>query len=75
LSPCPIKCPNRNAPPKSNPSAPSKSGGSTIQVWRIDDNGNVFAVGEPASEHDARCLVQQYEERGHKQMYWVAPVK
>jgi hypothetical protein len=46
-----------------------------FQVWRIDDNANVFAVGEPASEHDARCLVQQYEERGHKQMYWVAPVK
>ena len=46
-----------------------------FQVWRIDDNGNVFTVGEPTSERDARCLVQQYEARGHKQMYWVAPVK
>jgi hypothetical protein len=46
-----------------------------FQVWRIDDNGNVFAVGEPTSERDARCLVQQYEARGHKQMYWVAPIK
>jgi hypothetical protein len=46
-----------------------------FQVWRIDDNGNVFAVGEPTSERDARCLVQQYEARGHKQMYWVAAAK
>jgi hypothetical protein len=48
---------------------------SAFQVWRIDGNGNVFAVGEPTSERDARCLVQQYEDRGHKQMYWVTPVK
>ena len=46
-----------------------------FQVWRIDDNGNVFTVGEPTSERDARCLVAMYEARGHKQMYWVAPVK
>ena len=45
-----------------------------FQVWRIDDNGNVFTVGEPTSERDAHCLVAQYEARGHKQMYWVAPV-
>jgi hypothetical protein len=46
-----------------------------FQVWRIDDNGNVFTVGEPTSERDARCLVAHYEARGHKQMYWVAPAK
>lgn len=46
-----------------------------FQVWRIDDNGNVFAVGEPTSERDALCLVEQYEARGHKQMYWVTPAK
>jgi hypothetical protein len=46
-----------------------------FQVWRIDDNGNVFTVGEPTSERDARCLVAQYEARGHKQMYWVARAK
>ena len=42
-----------------------------FQVWRIDDNGNVFAVGEPTSERDARCLVAQFKARGHKQTYWV----
>lgn len=46
-----------------------------FQVRRIDDNGNVFAVGDPTSERDARCLVQEYEARGHKQMYWVAPAQ
>ncbi|WP_254507436.1 hypothetical protein [Anatilimnocola floriformis] len=45
-----------------------------FQVWRIDDNGNVFTVGEPTSERDARCQVAMYEARGHKQMYWVAAV-
>lgn len=46
-----------------------------FQVWRIDDNGNVFAVGEPTSEGDARCLVAQFEARGHKQTYWVERAK
>jgi hypothetical protein len=45
------------------------------QVWRIDDNGNVFAVGEPTSERDARCIVAQFEARGHKQTYWVERAK
>jgi hypothetical protein len=40
------------------------------QVWRIDDNGNVFKVGEPTSERAARCAVKQFEVRPHKQMYW-----
>jgi diamine N-acetyltransferase len=46
---------------------------NVFQVWRIDDNGNVFTVGEPTSERDARCLVAEFEARGHKQMYRVAP--
>lgn len=47
----------------------------TFQVWRIDDNGNVFAVGEPTSDRDARCQLAMYEARGHKQTYWVERVK
>jgi len=42
------------------------------QVWRIDDNGNVFKVGEPTSERAARCWVKQLEAHPHKQMYWIA---
>lgn len=41
-----------------------------FQVWRQDDNGNVFRVGEPTSERDAVCLVNQLESSGHKQTYW-----
>lgn len=48
---------------------------AAFQVWRIDDNGNVFTVGEPTSERDARGQVAMYEARGHKQTYWVEPAK
>lgn len=41
----------------------------SFQVWRQDDNGNAFKVGEPTSERDARCLVQEFESHGHKQLY------
>lgn len=44
------------------------------QVWRIDDNGNVYKVGEPTSERAARCLVKQLESHPHKQMYWCEKV-
>jgi hypothetical protein len=44
------------------------------QVWRIDDNGNVYKVGEPTSERAARCSVKQFEVRPHKQMYWCEKV-
>jgi hypothetical protein len=41
-----------------------------FQVWRQDDNGNVFAVSNPTSERDARCWIRQFECLGHKQTYW-----
>jgi len=41
-----------------------------FQVWRQDDNGNAFKVGEPTSERDAKCWVQHFESLGHKQTYW-----
>jgi hypothetical protein len=45
-----------------------------FQVWRVDDNGNVFKVGEPTSERDAKCWAAELESYGHKQLYWLAPV-
>jgi len=39
-------------------------------VYRIDDNGNVFAVQRNLSREEAECLVAEFEARGHKQMYW-----
>jgi catechol 2,3-dioxygenase-like lactoylglutathione lyase family enzyme len=46
---------------------------STWTVWRQDDNGDRFAIssGHGRAEADRLCL--QFEQRGHKQTYWVAP--
>jgi len=40
-------------------------------VYRIDDNGNVFAVRKALPREEAERLVAEFEARGHKQMYWV----
>ncbi len=40
-------------------------------VWRQDDNGNIFLVRDSLTEPDARKLVHELEEEGHKQTYWV----
>ncbi len=40
-------------------------------VWRQDDNGNEFKIESGLSESDARSIVEEFERRGHKQMYWV----
>lgn len=44
------------------------------QVWRNGDDGNSFAVGNPTSERDAKCMVQHYDSLGHKQCYWYSRV-
>jgi hypothetical protein len=44
--------------------------GSTWAVWRIDDNGNTFAVRQSLSREEAARLVAELEARGHKQTYW-----
>ncbi len=44
-----------------------------FQVWRQGDDGNAFKVGEPTSERDAKCRMQQLESLGHKQTYWYSP--
>ena len=40
-------------------------------LWRQDDNGNrdLVAVFDSRAEAEARC--EEYERKGHKQMYWV----
>jgi hypothetical protein len=39
-------------------------------VWRIDDNGNRFAVRAHLDWAEAERLVVELTARGHKQMYW-----
>ena len=49
----------------------SNTGTIRYQLWRQDDNGNVFLIRETAS----RAVVEQEKVRleagGHKQMYWI----
>ena len=42
-------------------------------VYRQDDNGNRFVVQKHLSEEEALRVVQEFEARGHKQVYWAAP--
>jgi hypothetical protein len=42
-------------------------------VWRVDDNGNVFVVREHLSQAEAQAVADEFEARGHKQMYWIEP--
>jgi hypothetical protein len=42
-------------------------------VYRQDDNGNRFVVETGLSRAEAEQLVEIYERRGHKQVYWAAP--
>jgi|GEM_PF-1800227 len=46
----------------------------TFQVWRQDDNGHDFAVSTHSTEAQARAVAQGFEDRGHKQLYWVERV-
>lgn len=39
-------------------------------LWRQDDNGNVFMVSSGHTETEALRLVREFEEKGHKQIYW-----
>jgi hypothetical protein len=42
------------------------------QLWRQDDSGNRYLVAGKLSEVEARRLLEEYEARGHKQLYWIA---
>ncbi|MFH9353001.1 SPOR domain-containing protein [Kitasatospora sp. NPDC017646] len=43
----------------------------TFRVMRQDDNGNRFLVAKGLAEAEARRVADEFEARGHKQMYWV----
>jgi hypothetical protein len=45
----------------------------TWTVYRQDDNGNRFVVEEHVSREEAERLVERFEARGHKQLYWAEP--
>jgi hypothetical protein len=40
-------------------------------VWRQDDNGNEIRMATLLKENEAQALVDEFESRGHKQMYWI----
>jgi len=40
-------------------------------IWRQDDNGNRFEVASGLSREDADKMLKEFEERGHKQAYWL----
>lgn len=40
-------------------------------VYRQDDNGNRFVVARGLPHEAAQRLARVFEERGHKQVYWV----
>ncbi len=42
-----------------------------FSVWRLDDNNNEFLVRSGLTEEEALALVREYEEKGHRQAYWV----
>jgi ferredoxin len=43
-------------------------------VWRQDDNANRFPLDTALSEQAARRMVDDYQRRGHKQLYWAEPM-
>ncbi|MBI4451278.1 hypothetical protein HY642_04855 [Candidatus Woesearchaeota archaeon] len=42
-------------------------------VWRQDDNGNAVLVKDALPREQALSLVEQYQQQGHKQLYWAEP--
>lgn len=41
-------------------------------VKRLDDNGNEFVLRAGLTREEAERLAAEYQERGHKQSYWVS---
>ncbi|PYC72098.1 hypothetical protein C7C46_26020 [Streptomyces tateyamensis] len=47
--------------------------GAEAAAWRVmrqDDNGNRFLVARGLGRAEAAALAQEFEARGHKQLYW-----
>lgn len=53
------------------PSAPASA--NLWSVWRTDDNGNTFVVRQHLRQSEAQAIADEFEARGHKQMYWIEP--
>jgi hypothetical protein len=52
---------------------PAKPAHQTWTVYRQDDNGNRFVVEKGLSKEEAGRVVETFEARGHKQLYWAEP--
>jgi hypothetical protein len=59
-----------------NPTVDKEKLGDAIswQLWRQDDHGNKVIIGEYASQQEAERLKQEFEDRGHRQIYWVEKI-
>jgi GNAT superfamily N-acetyltransferase len=44
-------------------------------LWRQDDHGNRFEVNRDHTREDAERLKDEFEARGHKQIYWIEPTR
>ncbi len=40
-------------------------------VYRKDDNGNMFLVKPNLTKSEAESVLEKYERKGHKQVYWI----
>ena len=55
------------------PDEPDAHPDASWAVHRQDDNGNRFVVETGLSRKEAERIVEMYERRGHKQVYWAVP--
>ena len=44
-------------------------------LWRQDDHGNRFLIKEFSDREEAEKSMKHYESKGHKQIYWIEPIK
>ena len=51
------------------------NGTKHFQLWRLDDNNNEVLVEVFVSERAAHQKKKEFEDRGHKQAYWVKCVE
>lgn len=41
------------------------------ELWRQDDGGHQFRIATFATRAEAEAAMKAYEDRDHKQVYWV----
>ncbi|QWF17182.1 hypothetical protein [Lysobacter capsici] len=44
------------------------------RLYRLDDNGNEFPMEYLHSNASAEYLRKKYEDKGHKQLYFIRPI-